>query len=94
MNRRGFLTGLTAALCAPAIIRTPGLIMPVKVLKTEQYGRSIALMALPDLRMIQEMAFLEGMSQKIVAQFWYGNADLHPFELPGLSGFNEPTRLN
>lgn len=30
MNRRRFLTGLGAALCAPAIIRTPGLLMPVK----------------------------------------------------------------
>ena len=29
IHRRGFLTGLAAALCAPAIIR-PGLIMPVK----------------------------------------------------------------
>lgn len=91
--RRGFIAGLAGLLATPAIVRATAL-MPVKVLKTEQYGRSIALMALPDLRMIQEMAFLEGMSQKIVAQFWYGNADLHPFELPGLSGFNEPTRLN
>lgn len=30
MNRRGFLFGLSAALAAPAIIRTPGLLMPVK----------------------------------------------------------------
>lgn len=30
MNRRGFLGGLLAAAVAPAIIRTPGLIMPIK----------------------------------------------------------------
>ena len=30
LQRRGFLTGLAAALAAPAIIRTPGLLMPVK----------------------------------------------------------------
>jgi hypothetical protein len=30
--RRGFLGGLLAALAAPAIIRTPGLLMPVKAL--------------------------------------------------------------
>lgn len=30
MNRRGFLAGMLAAACAPAIIRTPGLLMPVK----------------------------------------------------------------
>lgn len=31
MNRRSFLGGLTAILAAPAIIRTPGLLMPVRV---------------------------------------------------------------
>ena len=31
MNRRGFIGGLIATLAAPAIIRTPGLLMPVKV---------------------------------------------------------------
>lgn len=30
MNRRGFLGGLLTALAAPAIIRTPGLLMPVR----------------------------------------------------------------
>ena len=33
LDRRGFLSGLAAALCAPAIIRTPGLLMPVKAVK-------------------------------------------------------------
>lgn len=28
--RRGFLSGITAFLAAPAIIRTPGLLMPVR----------------------------------------------------------------
>ncbi len=30
IGRRGFLAGLAVALAAPAIIRTPGLLMPVK----------------------------------------------------------------
>lgn len=30
MNRRGFLFGMGAALAAPAIIRTAGLLMPIK----------------------------------------------------------------
>lgn len=30
IQRRGFLTGLGALLAAPAIIRTPGLLMPVR----------------------------------------------------------------
>jgi hypothetical protein len=32
LRRRGFLAGLATALCAPAIVRTPGLLMPVKSL--------------------------------------------------------------
>lgn len=31
IQRRGFLAGLGALLASPAIIRTPGLLMPVKV---------------------------------------------------------------
>lgn len=34
MNRRGFLGGLLA-LAAPAIIRTPGLLMPVRMLSDD-----------------------------------------------------------
>ncbi len=30
LSRRGFLSGIIAACAAPAIIRTPGLIMPIK----------------------------------------------------------------
>ncbi len=33
LNRRTFLTGALAALAAPAIIRTPGLLMPVRPLR-------------------------------------------------------------
>jgi hypothetical protein len=33
MNRRGFLGGLLATLAAPAIIRTSGLLMPVRGLR-------------------------------------------------------------
>jgi hypothetical protein len=38
MNRRGFLGGLLVSLAAPAIIRTPGLLMPVRKFRfsTEQ----------------------------------------------------------
>lgn len=35
MNRRGFLCTLACALAAPAIIRTPGLLMPVRVGKPD-----------------------------------------------------------
>ncbi len=31
MNRRGLLGGMLAGLAAPAIIRTPGLLMPVRM---------------------------------------------------------------
>jgi hypothetical protein len=35
MNRRGFLLGMLAVGAAPVIIRTPGLIMPIKPLRRE-----------------------------------------------------------
>lgn len=38
MNRRGFLGGLLAAIAAPAVITTPGLLMPVSTLALPTYG--------------------------------------------------------
>ena len=38
MNRRGFVTGFLAALAAPAVITTPGLLMPVSTLAFPTYG--------------------------------------------------------
>ena len=35
LKRRGLLTGMAALFAAPAIIRTPGLLMPVKAAKAE-----------------------------------------------------------
>lgn len=56
MNRRGFLGGLLT-LAAPAIIRTPGLLMPVRplafstadmtVIATETWGEPLFSMAHP-----------------------------------------------
>jgi hypothetical protein len=42
IGRRGFLGGLVVALAAPAIIRTPGLLMPVRatIFKAAQDGQS------------------------------------------------------
>lgn len=55
MNRRGFLGGLIAAAVAPAIIRTPGLIMPIK----------------PSLVLVDRMPvgdeYLEGLTRRIRA---------------------------
>lgn len=42
MNRRGFLGGMLVGLAAPAIIRTPGLLMPIKV-ATERYSNFIVM---------------------------------------------------
>lgn len=57
MNRRAFLTGLIAA---PLVVRTAGLLMPVKVIEQPvikwatfghvSYGRSPAMDALGDIR--------------------------------------------
>lgn len=44
MNRRGFLRGLIAAAAAPAIITTPGLLMPVKPVRARRLIYPIAEM--------------------------------------------------
>lgn len=41
LNRRGFLRGVVAAAVAPAIIRTPGLIMPIKPVIQTQTGLTL-----------------------------------------------------
>lgn len=40
LTRRGLLTGLAVALFAPAIIRTPGLLMPVSPLSLDEDWRT------------------------------------------------------
>lgn len=53
MNRRGFLTSLLAAAVAPAIIRTPGLLMPIKP-KLVQYDLSNIYRITIDLASIKD----------------------------------------
>lgn len=43
ISRRSFLTGLGAALAAPAVIRIPGLLMPIKALVTDPIDVSMYL---------------------------------------------------
>lgn len=46
LGRRGFLGALAAGICAPAIIRTPGLLMPIKP-NLVQMPDGVVLTALP-----------------------------------------------
>lgn len=56
MNRRGFLRGIIAACAAPAIITTPGLLMPV---------RSIAIDQAPALKLVRpEFLTLEKITRE------------------------------
>ncbi len=64
-SRRKFLTGMSALIAAPAIVRVAS-IMPVRgyvlrtnVIPVEFYGRSPARDALPGLREIQEMMAIQ-----------------------------------
>jgi hypothetical protein len=56
LKRRAMFGGLIA-LAAPAIIRTPGLLMPIKMLvpPAELYGRSQAMTVLPEIRALEEI---------------------------------------
>lgn len=61
MNRRGFLTGLSALIAAPAIVRA-GNLMPIKVMpiELEVYGASPAMLALDGIE------YLEGLSMRLL----------------------------
>ena len=73
LSRRGFLTGIGVLVAAPAIVRASSL-MPIKAAPLVVYGRSPAMVALPDWE------FLEGMTQRLVATIVYGNPDWSPMQ--------------
>lgn len=73
LRRRGFLGGMLAALAAPAIIRTPGLLMPVKPVWTyKEYalGYSIERVAVEDADFTTE-----NMRVKCYERFEFGFTD-------------------
>jgi hypothetical protein len=73
VGRRNFILGLGAALAAPAIIRTPGLLMPVSSIKlTNLEIANTALDRLAQLRAIEdklldEVVFGPGFMDKAMA---------------------------
>lgn len=61
LRRRGFIAGLAAALAAPAIIRTPGLLMPVKKVVLEEGFRYTGFYSLVPLGQLGDYGIvLEG----------------------------------
>lgn len=74
LSRRGFLGGL---LSTAAVISSGPIARIVPPTEIEVYGRSPGMVALEDLK------FLEGMSQKIVQTFIYGNPEWCPTQFTG-----------
>lgn len=62
MNRRGFLFGLTA-FAAPAIIRTPGLLMPVRSLRAN-------FLLDPQFIMREMLAMVRRDEDALLQQLW------------------------
>ncbi len=62
--RRGFLAGLGALLAAPAIIRTPGLLMPVRPVLDAYPGLDEAFLGQIVDAWVREMR--EGMTQAVI----------------------------
>jgi hypothetical protein len=60
MRRRGFIAGLAAALAAPAVIRTPGILMPVRAVPAQ-------LVRYADLMAITHRAFVPRLFVDIYA---------------------------
>lgn len=74
LARRSFLTGLVSALAAPAIVRA-GSLMPVKAI--------VPVSA----RALEDIAFLEGLSQRVEQTIIYGNAFYSPTHYAGFVPF-------
>lgn len=84
IQRRGFLAGLGALLAAPAIIRTPGLIMPVKAALVSPGLHSVGSSAviLPTAG-IGQTFFLENRGTMIL---FVGGSAVAPGETIALTG--------
>lgn len=93
LNRRGFLGGLVAALAAPTIIRTPGLLMPVKravlpaqIIGDQYFGASGGFGAPSGFNgltsdMYAELVWItrRAMIPRLQVQMYYGNPTLLAF---------------
>jgi hypothetical protein len=73
LDRRGFLRGLIGALAAPAIIRTPGLLMPVKPLLEVPVFEPVTASSLLTINMI---------TREAVRLYRNANAFLQMVDLP------------
>lgn len=68
VSRRSFLTGLAAVIAAPAVIRIPGLLMPVRAIvqpkhwTLEEYGRGYEIIENDDLYLVQRDMMLFGQA--------------------------------
>ncbi len=75
ITRRGVVSGLIGLLAAPAIVRTPGLLMPVRPVKAGPYEDAIAWI-------LQELATMQATYRREqnmdylprYAEDWYGHA--------------------
>lgn len=90
-NRRSFLIGLAAGITAPAIITTPGLLMPVKkivlppvVFTGSAAGRILTIKDAASLK-IGDLIFGKGIAEgtRIVAQVSDSTYVLDKFQNPG-----------
>ena len=84
LARRGFLGGLGALLAAPAIIRTPGLLMPVKPvlplgLTLEQYANEILAPAIDAGVRYNGLLTIEMISRETL-QLWASPGLLEMFQ--------------
>lgn len=71
VSRRGFLSGIIAACAAPAIIRTAGLLMPIK---PKLVDNREAMWALLNKRLLDAREVM--IANIMNNQFNYGNADV------------------
>ena len=73
IQRRGFLAGAAALLAAPAIIRTPGLLMPVKAAPTLDPALVRMMKFALEDRMLSHMLYAD----QETTPMWFSGYELH-----------------
>jgi hypothetical protein len=75
LSRRTMFAGLAATIAAPAIIRTPGLLMPIKAYPAELYGIGPAMTATEVLQRVNRLHASALVHRVSFRDYWAALAD-------------------
>jgi hypothetical protein len=87
LSRRNLLRAIPALIAMPAIVRASS-IMKIAPIRTRMSDEAIDRLVRPPLFLTPaDMEFLEGMSQTIMATYYYGDPEAEPRRYSGFTPF-------